>query len=310
MEAKAEYQTERAIPECHIGLIPLDKIEPNPNQPRKEFDEDELRSLAASIKERGVRNAISVRDVGSPNSEHYYILDGERRWRAAKMAGLDVIPATIDRSGIFTEAENIEVALMCNLQRADMSPIEEAIAYRELHDKYGYKIEKIAKTAGKSIPTIQSRLKLTYFEPEVQALFVKGGLPTDYPTVSLMLSLPSEMRVKMLRGLFKRHATGASVRRVCNIALSSLNNTRLPETPIRSRKASSRVISFTEEPNFKILKVLERTNELPKWDLIEEAAKEACERCDLNESPSDLVCKECPAVCMVRALVKKMNKQE
>ena len=155
-ETKAEAKT----------TIKISRITPRGDQPRKNFDDNALQVLADSIREHGVIQPIVVRELGVMD-ENYEIIAGERRWRAAKMAGLDEIPAVIMTGD---ELKIAEVALIENVQRKDLNPIEEAMAYKALIEKFGLKQEEVAKQAGKSRSAVANMLRLLELPDEVLLL--------------------------------------------------------------------------------------------------------------------------------------------
>jgi ParB family chromosome partitioning protein len=144
----------------------ISDIEPRKDQPRKDFNREALESLADSISAMGVLQPIVVREVGVLDG-NYEIIAGERRWRAAKMAGLDEIPAVIMTGD---ELKVAEVALIENVQRKDLNPIEEAMAYKALIERFGLKQEEVAKQAGKSRSAVANMLRLLELPDEVLAL--------------------------------------------------------------------------------------------------------------------------------------------
>lgn len=146
--------------------VKISRITPRGDQPRKSFDDNALQVLADSIREHGVIQPIVVREVGVLDG-NYEIIAGERRWRAAKMAGLDEIPAVIMTGD---ELKVAEVALIENVQRKDLNPIEEAMAYRALIECFGLKQEEVAKQAGKSRSAVANMLRLLELPDEVLSL--------------------------------------------------------------------------------------------------------------------------------------------
>ena len=156
MESKQETKT----------TIKISRITPRGDQPRKKFDENALQVLADSIREHGVLQPIILREIGDL-SDNYEIIAGERRWRAAKLAGLDEIPAVIMTGD---ELKVAEVALIENVQRKDLNPIEEAMAYKALIDRFGLKQEEVAKQAGKSRSAVANMLRLLELPDEVLEL--------------------------------------------------------------------------------------------------------------------------------------------
>ena len=150
-----------------IRQIPVSAIQPNPYQPRRDFDEEGLQELAGSISEKGVLQPITVRDM----DQGFQLVAGERRWRAAQIAGLREIPALIRE---LSDREVMEIALIENLQREDLNPIEEAEAYQVLMREFELTQEQVAKAVGKGRPTIANRLRLLRL-PEIVRRWVSGG---------------------------------------------------------------------------------------------------------------------------------------
>jgi ParB family chromosome partitioning protein len=145
--------------------IPVDKIHANPNQPRKNFNENKLRELSASIKAHGLAQPIVVSPSTEPGT--YEIIAGERRWRAAKMAGLKEIPAVVRHTD---EKNKFQISLVENIQREDLNPIEEALAFRALMKDFGHTQEDLAKTLGKDRSVIANSVRLLTLSREIQTL--------------------------------------------------------------------------------------------------------------------------------------------
>lgn len=166
----AEYgdSTEEGI--SQVLPIPVDEIEPNPHQPRAHFDEDRLHDLMRSIQEKGVIQPISVNRKG----HSYHLIAGERRWRAAKMAGFDTIPAIVH--DIDSTQELMELSLIENIQREDLNPIEEALGYRELIDTCLLTQEEIAEKVSRDRSTIANTLRLLKLPQEIQESLRNGKL--------------------------------------------------------------------------------------------------------------------------------------
>jgi ParB family chromosome partitioning protein len=154
--------------------IPIDLIQRNPSQPRRHFDETELGELAASIKAHGVLQPILVRPAGEGRFE---IVAGERRWRAAQLAGLHAVPAVVRE---LEESDVLEIAIIENVQRSDLNPIEEAAGYQQLIDKYGHTQQDIAEQIGKSRPHIANTLRLLALPGEIQAMVRDGRLSAGH----------------------------------------------------------------------------------------------------------------------------------
>ena len=147
-----------------VRIVPIDHIEPNPEQPRLVFEQAALDELAASIREHGVLQPILVRPLG-PNT--YQIVAGERRWRASRQAGLETIPALIED---IDDDTALEIAIIENLQREDLTPLDEAAMYDRMVHEHGYSIRKLADKLGKDKGYLENRLRLADAPPEIREL--------------------------------------------------------------------------------------------------------------------------------------------
>ena len=166
-----------------VTVLPLQKVEPNPNQPRHTFDEVELQALADSVAEHGIVQPLAVRAL---ENGYYQIIAGERRWRAARLAGLKELPVVV------LEADDqavMELALIENLQRQDLNPMEEAEGYRVLMEEHGLTQEQVASRVGKSRPAVANALRLLALPEEVRAMVEDGTLSAGHARA--VLSLPS-----------------------------------------------------------------------------------------------------------------------
>lgn len=178
--------TEEAMDKSAYQLLPIHKIEPNPNQPRQDFDEEDLQALADSITIHGVIQPLTVRELPSG---YYQIIAGERRWRAARMANLSDIPVVIIEAD---DRKATELALIENLQRQDLNPVEEALGYQTLIEEYGLTQEEAAQQVGKSRPTVANALRLLGLCPEVLEKLRKGDLTAGHARA--VLTLKSEKK--------------------------------------------------------------------------------------------------------------------
>ena len=183
-------------------LLPIYKVEPNPDQPRQDFDEEELQTLADSISVHGVIQPLTVRETAGG---YYQIIAGERRWRAARLAGLNEIRAVVIEAD---DKKAMELALIENLQRQDLNPVEEALGYQTLMEDYGLTQEQTATQVGKSRPAVANALRLLALCPEVLELLRKGELTAGHARA--VLTLKSEK--KQLEAAKKIIALGMSVR--------------------------------------------------------------------------------------------------
>lgn len=192
-----------------VAELEIKLIDRNPQQPRREFDAEKLQELAASIREHGLVQPILVK----PTGERYQIVAGERRWRAAQLAGLTKIPAVVRP---FSEQEQMEIALIENLQREDLNPLEEAEAFRTLLDQFGLTQEELSRRLGKSRPQISNTLRLLHLAEPVRQHLRQGNLSMGHAKV--LLSVEEEGLQQQLaevvigRGLSVRELEGMITR--------------------------------------------------------------------------------------------------
>ena len=183
-------------------LLPIYKVEPNPDQPRQEFDEVELQALADSIAVHGVIQPLTVREMGNG---YFQIIAGERRWRAARLAQITEIPVVVIEAD---DKKAMELALIENLQRQDLNPVEEALGYQSLMDDYGLTQEEAANRVGKSRPAVANALRLLNLSVDVLEMVRSGKLTAGHARA--VLSLKTEK--KQLEAARKIAALGLSVR--------------------------------------------------------------------------------------------------
>ncbi len=199
-----------------LKKLPLHKIEPNPDQPRRDFDPEELEELAESIRTHGVIQPLTVREMANG---YYQIIAGERRWRASRLAGLEEIPAVIIEAD---DKKAMELALIENLQRSDLNPVEEANGYDSLIREYGLTQEEAAARVGKSRPAVTNALRLLSLCEGVLDKVRSGELTAGHARA--ILQLKSEK--KQLEAAQKISALGLSVRQA---EMLCKNMTREPE---------------------------------------------------------------------------------
>ncbi len=175
-----------AVPvEGQVVKVNITKVEPNRSQPRKTFDEDSLLELADSIKQLGIINPLIVTD----KKDHYEIVGGERRWRAAKKAGLKEVPVIIKD---LNEQEIAEIALIDNIQREDLNPIEEALAFKKLIDDFGYTQDVVADKVSKSRVTITNSLRLLKLCEKVRQMVIDGQISTGHARALISIENENE----------------------------------------------------------------------------------------------------------------------
>ena len=176
-------------------LLPIYKVEPNPDQPRHDFDEEELQALSESIAVHGVIQPLTVREM--PNG-YYQIIAGERRWRAARMANVSDVPVIVVEAD---DRKAMELALIENLQRQDLNPVEEALGYQSLIEEYGLTQEEAASRVGKSRPAVANALRLLGLCPEVLELLKVVGLEDVQNELATSLPYGKQRRLEIARAL-------------------------------------------------------------------------------------------------------------
>ena len=202
-------------------LLPIQKVEPNRNQPRQDFDEEELEALAESLSEHGIIQPLTVREL---DSGYYQIIAGERRWRAARMAGLSEVPVVVIEAD---DQKTMELALIENLQRQDLNPVEEAMGYRALMDDFGLTQEDAAQRVGKSRPAVANALRLLNLPDAVLEKVRNGSLSAGHARA--LLSVKSEK--KQLEIMQKIIALGLSVRQA-ELLCKNMSREPVQEKPV------------------------------------------------------------------------------
>lgn len=233
VKKEEEFQEKQVVVETKIVEVPketylkISLIEPNREQPRKEFDPEELEELAESIRNYGVLQPIMVQKQG----ELYEIIAGERRWRAAKIAGLKEVPVIIRD---FDRQKKMEVSLIENVQRSDLNPIEEAMAYRQLIDEFGLKQEEIAERVSKNRATIANSLRLLRLDARVQDFLIQGVISNGHARALLALE-DLEQQYAAAELIVKN---GLSVREVEKLVKALLKPAKEKETEKEERDLS------------------------------------------------------------------------
>ncbi len=184
-EKPLNNETGQADDKDGVLMVKLSKVEPNREQPRKQFDEDSLLELAESIKQFGVLQPLLVLD----KKEYYEIIAGERRWRAAKMAGIKEIPVIVKE---YSEQEIVEISLIENIQRENLNPIEEAMAFKRLLEEFQLKQDEVAERVSKSRTAVTNSLRLLKLEQRVQEMLVEEMLTTGHARALLAITDPKE----------------------------------------------------------------------------------------------------------------------
>ncbi|NOC93704.1 ParB/RepB/Spo0J family partition protein [Ruegeria sp. HKCCD6604] len=203
-ESEGRISTDARRPDLKV---PIEKLKANPNQPRRTFMPEQLDELAASVKEKGIIQPLIVRATGS---DEYEIVAGERRWRAAQMAQLHDIPVIVRD---FDDTEVLEVAIIENIQRADLNAVEEAAGYKQLMDRFGHTQEKLAEALGKSRSHIANLLRLLSLPLDVQTLVIEGKLSAGHARALITVENPSELAKQIVKDGLSVRATEALVKK-------------------------------------------------------------------------------------------------
>ena len=231
------------------STLPLSQIKPNKGQPRKKFDQQSLEDLSDSIKKNGVLQPILVRKKGA----NYEIVAGERRYQAAKLAGLEEIPVSIRE---ISDDEVFQLALIENLQRSDLDPIEEALGYRKLIKDNGFTQEQLGKILSKSRSAIANSLRLLDLPQEVQDMMADGKLAAGHARAILAVA-GEEGKLKLAQKVLEQ---GLSVRQTENLAPLFSGNNETGEKPRRepvpqSFKRAQRQLRLALDTNVKVKRV-------------------------------------------------------
>jgi len=214
--------------------VKINDVEPNAEQPRKVFDQEKLQALAEYIKEHGVVQPIIVRQDGN----RYVIVAGERRWRAAKLAGLKTIPVVIKE---LSSKQVMEIALIENLQREDLNPIEEAEAYQKLMDEYSMTQEEVAKLVGKSRAAIANSVRLLSLAKEIQEMLVDGRLTSGHART--LVTIEDPIKQKELAEIIAKK--GLNVREAERLAAQESKRSSVKK--VRTRKEDLEMTQLVED---------------------------------------------------------------
>jgi len=282
-----------------IASIPLDHIDPHPDQPRRTFDQAALEELAASIREHGVMQPITVEANGS---DRYVIQLGERRWRAAQIAGLAEIPAIVVPAKQTSDRDRLIRALVENLQREDLNPIDEAQAFQRLTEA-GLSNTEIARRCGVSSHRIPARLILLELDPEIQQFLASGQLHKDPRVARALLDIPDrEVRIRYATEAARRRFSIKGIligsRRIAAvIEAQELEREKTPSLAfaVRRRAAEWNLIRQVE---------LDLGRRMPSWETVKLAADATCAACELRDVASKQVCNTCPGVDVIANMIE------
>jgi ParB family chromosome partitioning protein len=213
-------------PEDRIEKLKLESLEPNPEQPRKHFDETALKELAGSIKRHGIVQPLVV--TPEKNGK-YMIIAGERRWRASKIAKQNTVPAIVRTS---KELEKLEIGLIENVQRVDLSPLEQAVSIERLHQQFSLSYEEIAKRLGKAPSTVNNHVRLLQLPGEAQDALMKGLISEGHARAILALKNDTTRQSYLLKTIIEQ---GWSVRQAERFVVSVKEGVQGAESPSTGR---------------------------------------------------------------------------
>ncbi len=237
---------DNSLDSSEVMTLRVSEIEPNKGQPRKNFDENSIRELADSIKEHGLIQPIIVRPTG--NGMTYQIVAGERRWRACRILKMDEVPVIIKD---FTDLEVAQISIIENIQRADLDPVEEAVAYRELMESYEMTQERVAEAVGKSRSYIANSLRLLNLPSAALEALQKGDISVGHAKVLLS----SESEDEMKSALTEIVKDGLNVRQTEKLVKGMKENKKeSPEKPSESR----RMKNYYAETEIQIMEAIGR----------------------------------------------------
>jgi ParB family chromosome partitioning protein len=182
-----------SVPRRADLVVPIERIEPNPDQPRRDFTPEQLEDLSNSIREKGVIQPLIVRKKAG---DRYEIVAGERRWRASQMAQLHELPIIVRD---YDDTEVLEIAIIENIQRADLNPVEEAMGYRQLMQKFGHTQEKVSEALGKSRSHIANLMRLLNLPDDVQVMLREGQLSAGHARALVTTDNASELARKVVK---------------------------------------------------------------------------------------------------------------
>ncbi|PZQ98055.1 MAG: chromosome partitioning protein ParB [Cereibacter sphaeroides] len=229
-----------ASPRRAERFVAVEKLIPNPHQPRRDFAPEAMEDLAASLRTKGVIQPLIVRPKGSDTFE---IVAGERRWRAAQLAQLHELPVLVRD---FDDAEVLEVAIIENIQRADLNPVEEALAYRQLMDRFGHTQEKMAEALAKSRSHIANLLRLLQLPEEVQSYLREGKLTAGHARALITTPNPAELARMVI-------AKGLTVRQAEDLAKKETNSVKTPRPRGKTEKdADTRALEADLSANLRM----------------------------------------------------------
>jgi ParB/RepB/Spo0J family partition protein len=286
--------------------ISVTKIHPNPNQPRKSFDQAKIQELAQSIEESSLVQPIVVEDNLDGT---YTLVGGERRWRAHMLLGRECIEANVRAKSNHGGRELLIMGLIENVQRENMNPIDEAEAYQRLQNEYGMAQHEIGRKVGKHQAHVSSRLQLMKLEPEIRELIRADKLTHQGEFIAALLRIPdAKARIKVGQKVAEQRLNGKQGIDLANKMATMLGATRIevgnaksPAMRLAQRKA--RTAEFDEETEPNGWNALQQVGKVPVWSRVTSSVTDACKACALAAMANEATCGECPLVDFLTRLV-------
>ena len=223
--------------EDRIEKIPLQQLQPDPHQPRQHFDETALQQLAASIKTHGIIQPLVVTPAAKGK---YDIVAGERRWRAAELAGLETVPAIIREH---QELERLEVALIENVQRVDLSPLEQALSIARLHEQFSLSYEAIAERLGKASSTVHNTVRLLRLPEAARAALEAGKISEGHARAILALKADAERQAYLLKTIISQGWSVRQAERFVTSVKAGTKETKKVHEHVATETAATRALS-------------------------------------------------------------------
>ena len=286
-----------------FAMIPIERVLPNPEQPRLEIDPSDLKGLAATIRLHGVIEPIAVEKHG----QDYILHNGERRWRAAKMAGLKLMPAMVSPALNGDAAQKrLERALVANIQQEPMSPVDDALALRRLKVQFDLSNREISKRTGKAESWIVSRIHLSYLDAPIQQLIRDKRMSAEPKVVAALNKIldPKE-RIAFALKCAEKKTTGNGV-------VSAVKKYLELKTDIPDKESTSaiRLMQDIERSNKPEWDALYQLGRVPPWPIVNNAVMHTCDNCSLRPNASEKVCGSCALPEMLKSIMDTIHEAQ
>ena len=289
--------------------IPVESIFVNPDQPRSVFNRQSLNELAASIKESGLLYPVTVEGPHPPTDEipmeFYILIDGERRLKAVKQLGRKTIEALVSDPVEITREKRLSLALIANLQRDNLNPIEEAQAFQRMIKILGMNVTQIARKTGSSSAYIKARLRLLDLDEDIRYLVGQGKLQKDTRLVEALLSIDDgEKRIGLAKSLAKRGASVKAGVEACERLNQHIRSADIPKSEVPAVRVAAIKAGRISLPKYDVFVA---SGVVPEWEMVKESAKIVCDNCAMRSLASDVVCRECPLAEFLADITKRVK---